>query len=317
VKIEGADYRLQKNEMLDWLSIWGVPLSDLKEEMHEASIDPDTDSEPLGTGEYSVKMDFCILPPQHIPMCGKRIRIYYKGIAKKCGKCFGDHRPTECDQERVPWINYIRDFREDYPEIKDEMYGRWLRILNEEQAAGKMAQTPRIWTRTALDGTIIYPKDNQNEENPTTEEAAPADETSEESDDSTLAVTDDEDSEQSEEGETNTQENTINNSLNLTKEHLMKLKKDCKSAGVDAVPALEALENTLFGGESQSEIRQQRSKKPRSKGQADEDECVKRIDRAKKITVSKAETGKRNEKEITKTQKKSSSNRGRGKTNPQ
>jgi hypothetical protein len=148
VKVEGADYRIQKNEMLDWLSIWGEPLSDMKEEMHEASIDPDTDSEPLGTGEYSVKMDFNILPPQHIPMCGRRIRIYYKGIAKKCGKCFGDHRPTECDQERVPWINYIRDFREDYPEVKDEMYGRWLRILNEEQAAGN-------WHRHRESGPVL------------------------------------------------------------------------------------------------------------------------------------------------------------------
>ena len=34
------------------------------------------------------------------------------------------------------------------------------------------------------------------------------------------------------------------------------MKKDCKSAGVDAISALETLENTLFG----NEVRQQRSK---------------------------------------------------------
>ncbi len=197
------------------------------------------------------------------------------------------------------------------------MYGRWLRILNEEESAGKLAQTPRIWTRTALDGTIIYPKDEPSEENPAHVEAIPEAETSEDSDDSTVVDTEVEDCEQSDEEETITPKNTTNNSPNLTREDIKKLKKDCKSAGVDAVPALEALENTLFGSEVQNVVRQQRSKKPVSRGQADEEECIKRIDKAKKITVAKTDVRKGKDDDSTKSHKKSTSSRGRGKTNTQ
>ncbi len=44
IKVEGAEYRLEKNERIDWLKTWGEPLSDLKEDMHEDTIDPDMDT---------------------------------------------------------------------------------------------------------------------------------------------------------------------------------------------------------------------------------------------------------------------------------
>ena len=83
---------------------------------------------------------------------------------------------------------------------------------------------------------------------------------------------------------------------NITREDITFLKRDCMNAGVDAAPALDLLENTLFGQEK----RLARHKKPRVKtgNEADEDECVKRIDQARKITATntkdneKHETGK-------------------------
>jgi hypothetical protein len=150
VKVEGADYRLTKDEILDWLEVWGEAIGDIKEDLHEDTIDPDSNTEPLGNGNYSVKMKLREFPPQHVPMCGRRIRLYYKGIIKKCGKCFGNHRNNECDQQRVPWINYVRDFMEDHPDVPDTYYGRWARILKEEIASGTMSKTTKINTRRPL-----------------------------------------------------------------------------------------------------------------------------------------------------------------------
>jgi hypothetical protein len=89
-------------------------------------------------------------PPQHVPMCGRRMRLYYKGIEKKCGKCFGKHKNNECDQERVPWINYVNDFVKDYPEVPEEFYGRWIKILRDEEKSGKLTKTKKIQTRRKL-----------------------------------------------------------------------------------------------------------------------------------------------------------------------
>ena len=76
MKVEGADNKLTKKEILDWLEVWGESITDLREDLHEDTIDPDTDTEPLGTGTYSVKMRLKEFPPQHVPMCGRRIRLY-------------------------------------------------------------------------------------------------------------------------------------------------------------------------------------------------------------------------------------------------
>ena len=78
-----------------------------------------------------------------------------------------------CDQERIPWINYVRDFKEDFPEIDESYYGRWTRILNEEEAAGKMTNTPKVWTRRSLNGETIKPLEEAaelNEEEKTSED---------------------------------------------------------------------------------------------------------------------------------------------------
>ena len=150
IKVEGSDYRLEKRDMLEWLEVWGEAISDLKEDLHVDTIDPDSDTEPLGNGTYSVKMRLKEFPPQHVPMCGRRMRLYYKGIEKKCGKCFGKHKNNECDQERIPWINYVQDFIKDYPEIPEESYGRWIKILRDEEKSGKLTKTKKIQIRRKL-----------------------------------------------------------------------------------------------------------------------------------------------------------------------
>ena len=71
--------------------------------------------------------------PQVLPMCGKRVKIYYKGIDKLCTKCFGKHPRRVCKQEKVPWIEYVEEFVAKNADIPPIAYGRWTEILAREK----------------------------------------------------------------------------------------------------------------------------------------------------------------------------------------
>ena len=116
VKIEGCEYTLEDQQIIDWLKLYGDPISSICEDIHE---DSDSDGEPIGNGTYSVKMKLIKDIPQFLPMYGRRIRIYYKGITKLCTKCFGTHARRQCGKEKVPWINYVRDYMKNNESIEE------------------------------------------------------------------------------------------------------------------------------------------------------------------------------------------------------
>ena len=60
------------------------------------------------TGNYSVLMKLESNIPQLIPMNGRRIKIYHKGIVKLCTKCFGNHRKSDCKQEKKNGMDRLR-----------------------------------------------------------------------------------------------------------------------------------------------------------------------------------------------------------------
>jgi hypothetical protein len=68
--------------------------------------------------------------PQLIPMHGKRILLYYRGIIKRCTNCFGSHQRKNCKEEQVPWIKYVKQFITNYLEIPMEAYGRWAKMID-------------------------------------------------------------------------------------------------------------------------------------------------------------------------------------------
>ena len=129
VKIEWSDYSLHHEKMMMWLEMFGTRAGELSEDIH-----PDSDSEtsPIGSGTYSVKMKLTRDIPQLIPMFGKRIRIYYRGVQKLCTNCFGGHSRLHCRKDKVRWIDYVLKFMDQNPDIPEEMYGRWWQIVNEE-----------------------------------------------------------------------------------------------------------------------------------------------------------------------------------------
>ena len=109
VKVEGAEYELPKEEIVDWLMKFGTPISELTEDKERDS--SDSDENEYFNGIYSIKMDLASRPPQFLPIGGKKIRIYYKGIAKRCVRCFGTgHLKRDCSADRKDWMEYVSDF---------------------------------------------------------------------------------------------------------------------------------------------------------------------------------------------------------------
>ena len=84
VKVEWAEYSLEEHEILTWLDLFGVPAGPLPEDVHP---DSDSESDPTWADTYSIKMRLRTDIPQLLPMWGKRIRIYHRGIQKLCTNC--------------------------------------------------------------------------------------------------------------------------------------------------------------------------------------------------------------------------------------
>jgi hypothetical protein len=110
--------------------------------------------------------------PQLIPMHGKRIRIYYRGINKRCTNCFGNHQRKNCKEEKVSWIKYVEQFIANFPEIPKESYGRWANIIDgmrPERDGGRMVRPEQesqsltsIGRRATMIDQIIPKRDADN-----------------------------------------------------------------------------------------------------------------------------------------------------------
>ena len=132
VKIEWADYGLTEEQIVAWMEVFGEKAGELTEDLHPMPPNSDSEAEAYCSGTYSIKMRLRTDMPQIIPMCGKRIRVYHKGIQKLCTNCFGAHQRRNCKSAKVPWIEYVLHFMEKYPDIPKELYGRWWKVINDE-----------------------------------------------------------------------------------------------------------------------------------------------------------------------------------------
>lgn len=142
VKIEGCEYRVSKQELQDWMAELGEVSSDITEDKLDCDFGSDSDGEDhaIGSGTYSVKMKLVRDIPQFLPMCGKRVRLYHRGIVKLCTNCFGAHQRKVCNSVKVPWIEYVDKFMKDYPSIPEAYYGRWLQMVKNWRESNTSAE---------------------------------------------------------------------------------------------------------------------------------------------------------------------------------
>ena len=129
VKIEWVDYGLDENEILAWMDLFGERAGELTEDIHPHS---DSETDIICAGTYSIKMRLNRDIPQLLPMWGKRIRVYHRGVQKLCTHCYGPHPRRNCRSEKVPWTQYVLRFMEKNPKIPSELYGRWWKVINDE-----------------------------------------------------------------------------------------------------------------------------------------------------------------------------------------
>ena len=81
------------------------------------------------TGTYSVKMALGRQIPQFLPMGGKKIKIYYRGIRKMCRKCYrAGHLWNDCKNRQREWVEYVDEFMLNHT-LEEQMYGNWIRLV--------------------------------------------------------------------------------------------------------------------------------------------------------------------------------------------
>ncbi len=146
VKIQGAEYQVPPATIKKWLLQYGDLMTELSEEMEELELSSDEEQElykgmEMPTGIYSVQMLIKKPIPQFLPMDGKRIKIYHKGIKRMCENCFasGHYRAT-CPRTKVDWMAYV-DFFVMESGFEEEMFGKWIPRVNDWQITnGKVHQ---------------------------------------------------------------------------------------------------------------------------------------------------------------------------------
>ena len=123
VKIEGCEYQVPEEIILSWLSHYGEIKSELEEDLFKDTKETGGNNR---TGNYSLMMILEHKIPQLLPMNGRRVKIYHRGIDKLCTKCFGKHKKSECKSEtKTEWLDYVRHFMNQNDFIPVEFFGRW------------------------------------------------------------------------------------------------------------------------------------------------------------------------------------------------
>jgi hypothetical protein len=91
--------------------------------------------------------------PQFLPMDGKKVRIFYRGIPKLCSKCYGGgHLRKDCTNEKDDWLTYVDNHMIRW-DLDESYYGKWCarindwRLANEDTHNGNLQEMQAEWER--------------------------------------------------------------------------------------------------------------------------------------------------------------------------
>ena len=126
IKIEGCEYRIPKEVLIEFLCHYGEIISPFTEELFSDNANQEGASDGTNrTGNYLVTMRLNKEITQLSPILGRRIKIQYQGIQRQCTNCFGNHAKQNCQSQKMSWPTYIKKFMEFNPEIPDHLFGKW------------------------------------------------------------------------------------------------------------------------------------------------------------------------------------------------
>ena len=118
IQIQGCEYRIPKEVLVEYLSNFGELVSDIREALFDDGGDPLEAADGTNrTGNYNVKIKLRGDIPQLLPILGKRIRIFYPGIPRLCTNCFKGHHRSSCHSKKMSWTDYTKRFISDHPDI--------------------------------------------------------------------------------------------------------------------------------------------------------------------------------------------------------
>ena len=128
IKIEGCDYKIPEEVILEFLSHYGEVQSEVMEDLFDDG--GILDSETHGTnrsGIYSVKIKLVKDIPQLLPILGRRVKIQYRGTQRMCTNCFGRHPKQTCRSQKVQWSDHVTRFMSSNMDIREEIIKRPIR----------------------------------------------------------------------------------------------------------------------------------------------------------------------------------------------
>jgi hypothetical protein len=144
--VEGAEYQVEPETIRKWLLNYGTLMTELTEDKLDFDVSSDEEElyegAELRTGIYSIQMEIKSPIPQFLPVDGKRIKIYHKGIKKWCTNCFkATHLRAACKSQRVEWLEYVDRFMVNN-DLDNSYYGKWLERVDDWRLknAGKHEQ---------------------------------------------------------------------------------------------------------------------------------------------------------------------------------
>ena len=135
VKVEGTDYQLEPSVIRMWLSQYGTLMTELTEDKIDLELSSEEEELYQGaeitSGTYSAKMLLHSSIPQFLPIDGKKVRIFYRGIAQLCNKCFRHgHLRKSCRNEQDNWLTYLDRFILGSP-LEETHFGKWFQRITD------------------------------------------------------------------------------------------------------------------------------------------------------------------------------------------
>ena len=128
VKIKNCKWNFSEEQIMEWLSRYGNVVVPLVEETLDLSEGEEEEEDEYGTGNYWLTMELEEAIPQFLPMFGRKIEIYYRGMEMTCMNCYrSGHRRANCMNGKREWMDYVTEFIESN-NLRPEMYGKWDQI---------------------------------------------------------------------------------------------------------------------------------------------------------------------------------------------
>ena len=124
LRIFGCEYRVPKEDLTSTLAHYGEILTDIVEELFDDGLNEDSQGTNR-TGTYVVKVKLRKDMPELLPIAGRRIRVSFPGVRKKCTNCFGNHPKTVCQSNRLKFTDYVVNFINTNPDFPRSALGRW------------------------------------------------------------------------------------------------------------------------------------------------------------------------------------------------